>query len=84
MEKTTGSGVGFTWADLDFLRIYSCYITPNCRLEEFQDFLNLLQNSIHVATVDVIVSGDFNAHAQVWGPVRWTKEEKLYWKWLSP
>lgn len=63
----TGAGAGFAWAELRSLRIYSCYITPNCQIEDFLDFLNLLEYSIRSASGEVIISGDFNAHAQVWG-----------------
>lgn len=63
----TGSGKGFAWADLDTLKIYSCYISPNCRLDEFQDFLNSLEHSIRSTREEIILAGDFNAHAQIWG-----------------
>jgi len=54
-----------------WVRVYSCYISPNCRPEEFNDFLEQLHSSAREATTEVIVSGDFNAHhSQVWGSSR--------------
>ncbi|XP_060877700.1 uncharacterized protein LOC132950311 [Metopolophium dirhodum] len=63
----TGSGAGYAWADLDDLRIYSCYISPKCTLNEFDVFLYRLFDSVRGATSEVIVSGDFNAHSPAWG-----------------
>lgn len=66
----TGSDIGIAWAELETLGVYSCYISPNCRPEEFDDFLEQLHSSVSEATSEVIVSGDFNAHSQVWGSSR--------------
>lgn len=63
----TGADTGFAWTDLDNLSVYSCYYSSNCRLEEFQEFLDTLHESIIEATGEVIVSGNFNAHSQIWG-----------------
>lgn len=66
----TGSGAGYAWADLKDLRIYSCYISPNCTFNEFDVFLYRLFDSVRGATSEVIVSGDFNAHSPAWGSHR--------------
>lgn len=66
----TGSDIGIAWAELETLRVYSCYISPNCRPEEFDDFLEQLHSSAREVTTEVIVSGDFNGHSQVWGSSR--------------
>lgn len=66
----TGTGVGFAWVDLETYSVYSCYISPNCRFKEFIDFLNKLEHSIKLASREIILSGDFNAHAQAWGSKR--------------
>jgi len=64
------SDIGIAWAELETLRVYSCYILPNCRPDEFDDFLEQLHSSVREATTEVIVSGDFYAHSQVWGSSR--------------
>ncbi|XP_015377064.1 PREDICTED: uncharacterized protein LOC107171339 [Diuraphis noxia] len=63
----TGSGAGYAWADLKDIRIYSCYISPNCTFNEFDVFLYRLFGSVRGATSEVIVAGDFNAHSPAWG-----------------
>jgi len=70
----TGSGIGFAWADLEDLRIYSCYISPNCRMEEYEDFLDQLHESASEVLINLMISGEFKAHSQVWGSTR--KERK--------
>ncbi|KAL4083899.1 hypothetical protein QTP88_029215 [Uroleucon formosanum] len=62
-----GKEAGFAWADLDNLRVYSCYYSPNCTLQEYQKFIDALHESVREAAGGVIVCGDFNAHSQVWG-----------------
>lgn len=42
-----GAGEGYTWIDVSGLgRDYSCYITPNCNLEIFLEFIDDLTSSI--------------------------------------
>jgi len=65
----SGQGQEFVWIDIEGIRIYSCYFSPNRKIEEYRLFLNSLEDSINTATnaKNLIVTGDFNAHARVWG-----------------
>lgn len=58
---------GFTWITIRKTRIYSCYISPNITLTEYENWLARLEISIRTATCDVIVAGDFNAKHYAWG-----------------
>jgi len=65
-----GSGQGFAWAKVGGKLVYSCYCTPNCTIDEFDNFLSGLEESIAqlaVAGIDLVVAGDFNAHSAEWG-----------------
>lgn len=64
-----GSGNGFVWTVHHDTAIYSCYISPNVPLTDFDDFLKSLGSSIdeQAKSLDVLVVGDFNAWATVWG-----------------
>lgn len=65
-----GDGVGFAWARIGSTLFYSCYFTPNCTIQEFDQFLGDLDASIRnqaIAGLDIIVAGDFNSHSAEWG-----------------
>jgi len=65
-----GVGIGFAWARVGTITVYSCYCSPNCSLQEFDLFLGGLEGSIRrhpVATANLIVAGDFNSHSPEWG-----------------
>jgi len=57
---------GFTWITIRDLRIYSCYISPNITILEYDNWLASLEISIRTAPCDVIVAGDFNAKHAAW------------------
>ncbi|XP_060881671.1 uncharacterized protein LOC132953154 [Metopolophium dirhodum] len=65
-----GSGNGFAWTKVVRILYYSCYITPNCTLQEFDQFLVGLEASIRGQSgpeADLIVAGHFNSHSAEWG-----------------
>jgi len=65
-----GGGVGFAWARINSMLLYSCYCTPNCTIQVFDQFLGDLDASIRnqaIAGLDIIVAGDFNSHSAEWG-----------------
>jgi len=57
----------FQWVEIKNIRFYSCYLSPNRVIGEYNDFLDRLEESIRRATVPVVVTGDFNAHSPIWG-----------------
>lgn len=58
---------GFAWVKVRGVAYYSCYISPNCEIGEFEGFLDRLQDSIKQGGVECIVGGDFNAKSTIWG-----------------
>lgn len=65
-----GSGQSFAWGKVGGKLVYSCYCTPNCAIDEFDNFLSGLEESITqqaVAGTNLVVAGDFNAHSAEWG-----------------
>lgn len=68
-----GAGVGFAWVWLGEVLLYSCYCTPNCSIQEYDQFLGGLQLSISHQTrapAHLVVAGDFNSHSPEWGSAR--------------
>jgi hypothetical protein len=58
---------GFRWVETMGTRIYSCYRSPNCTIDEFADYIDRLFSSVRTSAVPVIVAGDFNAYSPEWG-----------------
>lgn len=65
--SNAGRGKGFVWMEYHGIVIYTCYISPNVPINEYDDFLNGLDNSIGSQNTEVLVLGDFNAWATPWG-----------------
>jgi len=61
---------GFRWVEVQGLRVYSCYWSPNCSINEYKDFLLQLELSIRNSLIPVVVAGDFNAKSRAWGSPR--------------
>lgn len=47
--------------------IVSCYITPNCGIEVYEEFLDEVDECVADATGDIIIGGDFNSKSILWG-----------------
>lgn len=83
----TGKGRGFVWIKTDNMVICSCYISPNCDIEEFSTFLRNLGSKIP-KTTNILIGGDFNSKATAWGHnftdrrgeylMDWIAEKDLY------
>lgn len=58
---------GFVSVTINGISYYSCYISPNCAVNEFEDFLSRLQSNMNTPGNISVVAGDFNAKATVWG-----------------
>lgn len=70
MIAEKGAGIGYAWVRTSNSLMYSCYCSPNCTLDEFDDFLGGLESSIRNQALNtdiVIVAGDFNSHSAEWG-----------------
>ncbi|XP_078051813.1 uncharacterized protein LOC144477961 [Augochlora pura] len=53
---------------IDQLKVFSCYISPNIPLSEFQEVLALLEKEVsRVGPNHSIIAGDLNAKAVTWG-----------------
>jgi hypothetical protein len=73
-----GNGyVAVEWAGIALVGIY---VSPNCELEAFGDFLDEVGGCVRRCYPRlVIVLGDFNAHSMLWGNDRTTARGR----WLS-
>lgn len=61
-------GQGYVWIRLRGIRIYSCYISPNIHITDFESFLSDLERSIRSGDGEIIIAGDFNAKHSDWDP----------------
>lgn len=62
-----GSDAGFVHLKCNMVTIFSCYFTPNESIDQFQQKLDILEDTILRTEGAVIVAGDFNARAVEWG-----------------
>lgn len=81
----SGKGKGFVWIEHNNMTVYNCYISPNVKILEFQNFLDKLENSIREQKIEweIIVTGDFNAISTTWGNNRTTKRGKIMEEWIG-
>lgn len=68
--EESGSGQGFVWIKTSSLNIYATYISPNCTIDVFEQFINDLRMSMRQRRGKCIVMGDFNSKHSVWGSSR--------------
>lgn len=68
--ENRGSENGYVWVKSKGVTYVSCYFTPKESLEDFQEKLDLLEDTIQEAEGAVIVAGDLNARAIEWGMPR--------------
>lgn len=75
---------GFVWAQVNDITFYSCYISPNSEIDEFESYLNRLQRSINGSSTDgIVVAGDFNAKSSVWGNKADDRRGKILLDWMA-
>ena len=60
--RANTSSEGFTCANINNIYVYSCYISPNVSIENFQNFLDRLVRDAQ-GRKPLIIAGDFNAWA---------------------
>lgn len=63
---------------------YSCYISPNRSIEDFDLFLQALSDSIHLhGKVSTVISEDFNAKHGAWGSRVEDSRGRILTDWIS-
>lgn len=65
--KSSTSQDGFAWVELDSMVVYSCYISPNIDLADFNAFLCKLEQDFKLHNKPLLIGGDFNAKSISWG-----------------
>lgn len=77
-------GKGFVAVETDTEAIYSCYISPNICLDEFESLLQDLGNSITKQEGrHVIVTGDFNSKHNAWGSKKEDARGRTLLDWIA-
>ncbi|XP_037827412.1 uncharacterized protein LOC119615482 [Lucilia sericata] len=66
VKEIDESNIGFVYATVDNVRIYSCYFSPNTCHEEFAAAIINLEESIRGARCKVLIGGDFNSKSPEW------------------
>ncbi|XP_078051351.1 uncharacterized protein LOC144477500, partial [Augochlora pura] len=73
MEKTCNiqnffKDLGIVAVEVNEIKIFSCYISPNITMSEFQEIIRVLEREMSRGGTDMtIIAGDFNAKAVTWG-----------------
>jgi hypothetical protein len=60
-------GSGCVSVEIAACTVYNCYASPNAPLQDFERFLGELKTSVERCTGRVLVAGDFNGKAYMWG-----------------
>lgn len=63
--------------------VISGYVSPNVDIEEFEEFLDELEDMVLEAGSCIILGGDFNAWAQHWGSVRTSERGERLIRWAA-
>lgn len=82
--RRLATGDGYVLADWGGLVVASCYISPNVGLDVFEEFLEALSGAL-AGYLDrrLIVAGDFNAKASIWGSRRTDARGATLRDWAS-
>lgn len=68
---------GYTWVEVEGLRIYSCYFSPNDPLETLTAELEHLEDSFGTVKGEMLIAGDFNSKSPEWGSLTTDKRGAL-------
>lgn len=78
-----GKGTGYNWVEIEDMIIYSCYISPNSKIEEFEQYLQNIEDSIqNKKQKKIIIGGDFNAKSMLWGGKQTDKRGNILEEWM--
>lgn len=77
VENYDNRSQGFTWIEVEMVRVYSCYFSPNADLADFERDLDALDQSFQTAHGEILVTGDFNAKSPEWGDHRFDRRGEL-------
>lgn len=75
---------GFVWIEVGNTIIYSCYVSPNIDIKEYETYLQDLGTSISKHNnKKVVIGGDFNSKSYVWGPNTEDKRGRILLEWMA-
>lgn len=81
--RAQGKGNGFSYVATASFTMYSCYASPNRKVEELEILLQNIANCIRFRGEEAIVAGDFNAKSSQWGMTRTDGRGKIVTEWLA-
>lgn len=67
IRKVGEPAANYVWVDIEGVRVYSCYFSPNDDYDDFISQLDDLEESLRTAHGEVLVAGDFNSKSPEWG-----------------
>ncbi|XP_046742524.1 uncharacterized protein LOC124409152 [Diprion similis] len=78
-----GQGEGFVWAGINQTCVFSCYFSPNARIEVFERQLDELEEQVRAAGNRILIAGDFNAKSPLWGSATWDVRGRMVAEFLA-
>lgn len=78
-----GKGLGFSYISMPDLIIYSCYMSPNRDIEEFEETLNQIEQQLRRNRKKTIIAGDFNAKSPLWGTKTTDRRGEIVGDWIA-
>lgn len=76
-------GGGYVRLELENADLYSCYISPNIKIEEFKKTVDDIMNEVRNRKKEAIVAGDFNAKSQLWSSPKQDKRGEYIEEWAA-
>nr|XP_023027496.1 uncharacterized protein LOC111515504 [Leptinotarsa decemlineata] len=59
-------GLGFVCLIFNNWALYNCYISPNCTLEQYKEYIDRVMEHVRDGGREAVVVGDFNAKSAMW------------------
>lgn len=82
-EEVGVLGQGYAWIRVKGIRIYSCFVSPNIHITDFEKYLSDLDRSIRSTDGEIIIARDFNAKHSDWDPEHNDRRGELLSSWLA-
>lgn len=77
------AGDGYVWVEIGNVKVMSCYISPNCSMIVFENYLVEIGSEIKRERGNWLIAGDFNAKSHAWHESREDKRGLLLVEWMG-
>lgn len=79
----SGNCRGACWIELREIIIYSTYLSPNILMEEYEQILDTISDSLAKQSKPKLIGGDFNAKSHLWNEKREDQHGRIVVDWMA-